>query len=229
MNRRALHLCAALYATALVSACVRSTEEEENAAVMASGGDRGTARGAAGGAPRVPVEALFDSNVVYLGLSARPPKVEPGQKLVITQYWRLLAPLSESDRTQRGAWQTMLEVEGPYGRGSLSAERTSSKAAPPLGQWPVGVVIEEQFEVIVPTDWAQPALWVFASIGAEQAGADGDSAAYGSRQALRVVRGPDDEATRIRALTIRVRRAGGGQAPAWIHQVGVAPLGELLE
>jgi hypothetical protein len=172
--------------------------------------------------PTVPVEALFEGRVVYLGLDVDPPKLTPGDRVVISQYWRLTAALSASDRATFGRWTTFLQVEAPYGRGAIVANRTAPANQLALDRWPVGTVVKEEFVLHVPEDWSEPAVWLFTGIGADS------NDAYAT-DALRVMRGPDDDGWRVRALTIRVKRPSSGGLPSWVTQIDHSQLSKLVE
>lgn len=172
--------------------------------------------------PTVPVEALFQGEVVYLGLGVEPPRLTPGDRVVITQYWRLNAPLSAADRMTFGGWGTFLQAEGPYGRGAIIAQRTAPADTLPLDRWPAGTIMKEEFVLNVPQDWSEPAVWLFTGIGADS------NDAYAA-DALQVMRGPDDDGWRVRALTVRVKRPWSGGLPSWVTQVDRAELSQLVE
>jgi hypothetical protein len=172
--------------------------------------------------PAVPVEALFQGEVTYLGLDVDPPKLTPGDRLVITQYWRLNAALSATDRMTFGSWGTFFQAEGPYGRGAIVAQRTAPAEALPLERWPVGTVLKEELVLHVPEDWSEPALWLFVGIGAQSNDAEGVGV-------VPVMRGPDDDGWRVRALTVRVKRPWSGGLPSWATQVERAELSKLVE
>lgn len=172
--------------------------------------------------PAVPVEALFQGEVAYLGLDVEPPKLTPGDRVVITQYWRLNAPLSATDRMTFGGWSTFFQAEGPYRRGAIVAQRTTPADALPVERWPVGTIVKEEFVLQVPEDWSEPAVWLFAGIGAKS------NEAYVA-DALPVMRGPDDDGWRVRALTVRVKRPRSGGLPSWATQVERADLSKLVE
>jgi hypothetical protein len=170
--------------------------------------------------PSVPVQAMFEGNVIYLGLDINPPKLTPGDRAVITQYWRLNTPLSAVERTAFGAWTTYLHAEGPYGRGVVATQRTVE--APNLEQWRAGTVIKEEFTLQVPGDWTEPAVWLFAGIG------EGSTDARPATS-LHVVQGPDEDGWRIRALTVRVKRPWSGGLPSWVTEARRSELSRFVE
>ncbi|HKY35303.1 MAG TPA: hypothetical protein VJN18_05145 [Polyangiaceae bacterium] len=172
--------------------------------------------------PSVPVEAVLEGDVSYLGLDVDPPRLTLGDQAVITQYWRLNAPLSAAERAAFGGWTTFFRAEGPYGRGAIVAQRTAPEGALSLDRWPAGTVIKEEFVVRVPENWSEPALWLFAGIGA-------DSSDARPADSLKVMRGPDDDGWRVRALTVRVKRPWSGGVPSWVTQVDRSELSKLVE
>lgn len=170
--------------------------------------------------PSVPVEAVFEGNVIYLGLDVTPAKLTPGDRAVITQYWRLNTPLSAVDRATFDGWTSYLRVEGPYGRGVVATQRVAEAAS--LDQWDVGTVIKEEFTLQVPGDWTEPALWLFAGIG-------GDSTDAHPANSLKVMEGPDEDGWRIRALTVRVKRPWSGGLPSWVTEARRSELSRFVE
>jgi hypothetical protein len=214
-------VCFAALGLACASGCGLSTRDADEVDTNLSTSPASSARPA-----RVPVEARFESHVVYLGLTVKPSKLAPGTEALVTQYWRLDAPLSAAERVQRGNWHSFLRLEGPYGRGTIEAVRRAPKAALPLGDWPVDGVVTEEFAVRVPEDWSEGAVWLFAGISA--AGPE-MGAPYGKGPpSLKVVRGPDEDGERIRALTMRVKLPHG-RAPGWAKRAGLNELGQLVE
>lgn len=172
--------------------------------------------------PAVPVEALFEADVTYLGLDVEPPRLTPGDRAVITQYWRIDSSLSAAERSTFGDWTTFLRAEGPYGRGAIVAQRLAPAGVLSLGAWTAGTVIKEEFVLTVPEDWPEAAVWLFAGIGA--ASSDAQPA-----DSLKVLRGPDDHGWRVRALTVRVKRPWSGGLPSWVAQVSRTELSKLVE
>jgi hypothetical protein len=209
----------ALLVLAGTAACDGLSSETSN---LVDEGSVEQARPVAEVVPAVPVEARFEGDVTYLGLDVDPPKLTPGDRAVITQYWRLNAPLSAIDRATFGAWVTFLHVEGPYGRGAIEARRTEPSSASRLEEWRAGATIKEQFVLHVPEDWSEPAVWLFAGIGADS----GDARAADS---LKVMVGPDDDGWRIRALTVRVKRPWSGGLPSWVTQVDRSAMSRFVE
>ena len=57
-------------------------------------------------------------------------------------------------------------------------------------------MIKEEFVLQVPEDWSEPAVWLFAGVGT-------DSNDARPADSLQVVRGPDDDGWRVRALSDR--------------------------
>jgi hypothetical protein len=172
--------------------------------------------------PSVPVEAVFEGNVIYLGLDISPAKLTPGERAVVTQYWRLNTPLSAAQRAKLAGWSGYLRAEGPYGRGVVPTQRIAAVEASSLDRWAVGTVIKEEFTVEVPEDWSEPALWLFAGISSGSTDAHaGDS--------LKVMQGPDEDGWRIRALTVRVKRPWSGGLPSWVTETRRSELSTFVE
>jgi hypothetical protein len=219
MNADRQSVIVALLALAGVAACDSVSAESDELA-----GDTAADRARPGdqALPTVPVDALFEGNVSYLGLDVAPPKLAPGDRAVVTQYWRLNAALSASARGAFRGWTTYLRAEGPYGRGVVPAQRIASEEAPSLDRWPVGTVIKEEFTMQVPEDWSEPALWLFAGIGADAIDAH-------PANSLQVVQGPDEDGWRIRALTVRVKRPWSGGLPSWATEARRSELSKLVE
>lgn len=174
--------------------------------------------------PAVPVEALFEGDVTYLGLDVDPPRLIPGDRAVVTQYWRINSSLSSAERSTFGGWTTFLRAEGPYGRGAIIAERIAPADALSLDRWPTGTVIKEEFAMQVPENWSEPAVWLFTGVGV-----DVDSSDARPADSLKVLRGPDDAGWRVRALTVRVKRPWSGGLPSWVAQVSRSELSKLVE
>jgi hypothetical protein len=219
MNAVRHRMIVALLALAGTTACDGVSSE---AYEVTADGSTEQARPTAEVVPTVPVEAVFEGNLIYLGLDVEPPRLTPGDRVVITQYWRLNTPLSAAARSAFGGWGTFFQAEGPYGRGTIVAQRTAPADALPLERWPAGTIVKEEFTLQVPEDWSEPALWLFAGIGADS------NDAYAA-DALRVMQGPDDDGWRVRALTVRVKRPWSGGLPSWVTQVDRAELSKLVE
>lgn len=209
----------ALLALAGTAACDGVSSEAHE---VADDGSTDQARPAAEVVPTVPVEAVFEGDVIYLGLDVDPPKLTPGDRAVITQYWRLNTPLSAAERSTFGGWTTFLRAEGPYGRGAIVAQRIAPADTLSLDRWPAGTVMKEEFVVHVPEDWSEAAVWLFAGIGA----ASND---VHPAESLQVLRGPDDDGWRVRALTVRVKRPLSGGLPGWVTQVRRSELSKFVE
>jgi hypothetical protein len=219
MNAVRLGTMAALLALAGTLACDGVSSD---AYEVSDGAHSEPVRPAAEVVPAVPVEAVFEANVIYLGLDVDPPKLTPGERAVVTQYWRLNTALSAAERSTFSGWTTFLRAEGPYGRGAIAAQRLAPTDTLSLERWSAGTVIKEQFAIEVPEDWSEAAVWLFAGIGANPNDAN-------PAQSLKVLRGPDDDGWRVRALTIRVKRPWSGGLPSWVTQVNRSDLSKFVE
>lgn len=215
---RRLGMVAPLALAALIACDTPSAESDE----VAVDGSAGQPRPGERAAPIVPVEAVFEAHVIYLGLDIAPPKLTPGDRAVITQYWRLNTPLSAVERRTLAGWTSYLRVEGPYGRGAIAAQRLAPAEGLSLERWAVGNVIKEEFTVQVPEDWSEPAVWLFAGIGA-------NSTDPSPTNSLKVLQGPDEDGWRIRALTVRVKRPWSGGLPSWVAEARPMGLSKFVE
>ncbi len=133
-----------------------------------------------------PVGASFDRRIELVGYdleSARPGRIGPGDQIVVTWYWRCLAPVP-------GSYQIFLHVDGMGQR--LNGDHEPVDGRYPVRLWSAGDIIVDRQELRIPANFP-PGTYSF-NIGF-----------YSGETRLEVVEGPEDDANRAVAGTITVR------------------------
>ena len=139
--------------------------------------------------PQLQVNADLDGKVVYLGLDADPPQVEPGKDVKITHYWKVITPPGDG-------WRTFTHTSGPNNQGFLNWDHHPIRGKYPVSQWKAGDIIRDEHMIRMAPTWPHKTVEVYTGL-------------WKGSGRLTVKTGPQDGQNRVRAATLEVK----GQKP----------------
>jgi hypothetical protein len=144
--------------------------------------------------PRFIANADLDGKLIYLGMDADPPQVEPGKDVKLTHYWKCVSPPGEG-------WRIFTHIAGPRNANFINADHGPIGGKYALSQWKAGEIIRDEHTVKVPATWAHPEFIVYV----------GSWGRAGPRMPVRS--GPSDGDRRVIAASLPVKMAAKPEPP----------------
>src|SRR5687767_1834144 len=101
--------------------------------------------------PKYPVNADLGGKVVYLGADIDKGRLRPGDKFVITHYWKVVdAP--------GGKWRAFTHVKGRPDRGEdfINADGSRLRDVYNAHRWQTGEILKDEQTITLKADWGSP-------------------------------------------------------------------------
>ncbi len=139
-------------------------------------------------APKVQheVHGMFESSVELVGYDLKLPgkdHVGAGQSFEVTWYWRVL-------KANLGSYKIFVHLDGQDQR--LNGDHEGVDGGYPVRLWDLGDVIVDRQELSVPATYPSGVYTLYVGF-------------FRGESRLKVVQGPKDETSRLRAGTVRIR------------------------
>ncbi len=147
--------------------------------------------------PKQVVNADLGGKVVYLGADVDKTALKPGEKFIVTHYWKVVqAPGSE--------YAIFTHVRGNGGEW-MNVDSTKMRQSYPVADWKAGDIIRDEQTITLKGDWKSPVATV--NLGLYRRGGSTEN------DRLQIVSGPSDGHRGVQAARFTVG-AGAGAAAA---------------
>jgi hypothetical protein len=132
--------------------------------------------------PKHGVNADLGGKVVYLGADLDKPTIKPGEKFVVTHYWKIVSPPGSE-------YRVFTHVNGGSPKEWMNVDSTKMRQNHGPDRWKAGDIIKDEQTITLRSDWASAFAAVY--VGLYRKGATSE------KDRLPVVSGPTDGHVRI--------------------------------
>lgn len=92
------------------------------------------------------VNADFGGAVIYLGNNVNPPTLQPGGKVTIDHYWKIVQPPGDQ-------WRIFAHVAGKVPQDWMNVDYTDMRVGYPASKWKAGDIIHDEQKFALANDW----------------------------------------------------------------------------